>query len=102
MAKRPTKQRQPRQRGHSWVIYHIKGTPAKLVGIIDDASDEHTAIARAIEQYKASRRYEILKLRTDAVLGFGHGVCQRWGQNGIAVNDSIMSGLMVWGKTVDE
>jgi len=52
MAKPPTKQQQPRERGHSWAIYHIKGTPAKLVGIIDDASDEHTAIARAIEQYK--------------------------------------------------
>ena len=28
-------------------IYHLKGTPAKLVGIIDDAPDEKTAIERA-------------------------------------------------------
>jgi len=44
MAKRPTNQRQR----HSWAVYHIKSTPAKLVGIIDNAPDEPTAIARAI------------------------------------------------------
>ena len=48
MAKQPTKQRQ----GHSWAVYHIKGTPAKLVGTIDSAPDEPTAIARAIEEYQ--------------------------------------------------
>jgi hypothetical protein len=32
-------------------VYHIKGTPAKFVGIIDDAPDEQTAIARAIVEY---------------------------------------------------
>jgi hypothetical protein len=32
-------------------IYHIKHTPAKLVGIIVDAPDAETAIARAIEEY---------------------------------------------------
>ena len=47
MPKRPTKQ----QQGHSWAVYHIKGTPAKLVGIIDNAPDEQTAIARAIVEY---------------------------------------------------
>jgi hypothetical protein len=46
MAKRPTKP----QRTHSWAVYHIKGTPAKLVGIIDDAPDEQTAIERAIDR----------------------------------------------------
>jgi hypothetical protein len=46
MAKQPTKQHL-----HSWAVYHIKGTPAKLVGIIDEAPDAETAIARAIEEY---------------------------------------------------
>jgi hypothetical protein len=54
MAKRPTKQ-QPQPRGHSWSVYHIKGTPAKLVGIIDNAQDEQTAIARAVEEYQVRR-----------------------------------------------
>ena len=48
MAKRPAKRRQ----ADSWAVYHLKGTPAKLVGIIDDATDEETAVARAIEEYK--------------------------------------------------
>jgi len=48
MPKRPTKGRQTTQ---SWVVYHIKATPAKLVGIIDDVPDEKTAIARAIEEH---------------------------------------------------
>ena len=47
MAKQPTKPPQL----HSWAVYHIKGTPAKLVGIIDNAPDEQTAIARAIVEY---------------------------------------------------
>ena len=33
-------------------MYHIKSTPAKFVGIIVDASDEQTAIARAMEVYE--------------------------------------------------
>jgi hypothetical protein len=40
MAKQPTKQQL-----RSWAVYHIKGTPAKFVGIIDDAPDAETAIA---------------------------------------------------------
>lgn len=47
--KRPTKTRQEAQ---SWAVYHLKGTPAELVGIIDDAPDEQTAIERVIAQYK--------------------------------------------------
>jgi hypothetical protein len=30
---------------HSWAVYRVKGTPAELVGIIDNAPDEQTAIA---------------------------------------------------------
>ena len=46
MPKRPTK-----QQSHSWAIYHIKGTPAKFIGITDNAPDA-TAIALAIEEYQ--------------------------------------------------
>jgi 1,2-phenylacetyl-CoA epoxidase PaaB subunit len=49
MAKRPPDQHKPRW--HSWSVYHLKSTPAKLVGILD-APDEQTAIARAIEEYQ--------------------------------------------------
>jgi len=34
-----------------WAVYHIKATPAKLVGIVDNAPDKQTAIARAIVVY---------------------------------------------------
>jgi hypothetical protein len=46
MAKRPTTKR---PETHSWAVYHIKGTPAKVVNVIGDAPDEKTAVARAIE-----------------------------------------------------
>ena len=48
MAKRST----TKQKFYSWVVYHIKGPPAELVGIINNAPDEQTAIERAIEKYQ--------------------------------------------------
>ena len=49
MPKRSTKQQ---QQGQSWAVYHIKGTPAKLVGVIRNATDAETAIERAIQEYQ--------------------------------------------------
>ena len=40
-----------KQQAHSWAVYYIKGTPAKLIGIIE-APDEQTAIARAMADTK--------------------------------------------------
>jgi hypothetical protein len=33
-------------------IWHIKGTPAKLVGIVHDQPDAGATIKKAIEEYK--------------------------------------------------
>jgi hypothetical protein len=41
-----------RTRTYSWSVFHNKGTAAKFVGIIDNATDAETAIERAIEQYQ--------------------------------------------------
>jgi hypothetical protein len=43
MPERPTKE--PER--HSWSVYHIRGTLAQFVGVIDNAPDEQTAIACA-------------------------------------------------------
>jgi len=41
MAKQPTKQQQPHERPRS--VYHIKGTPAKFVRIVEAAGEHHRA-----------------------------------------------------------
>jgi len=46
MSKRPTK-----QQTYSSAVYHIKGTPAKLVGIVYDQPDADSAIKQAIMEY---------------------------------------------------
>jgi hypothetical protein len=62
MAKRPTKPASP-----SWVVCHIRGTPAQLVGIVYDAPDEQAAIKKAIEEFKVpeNQRGRLIAQRRD-------------------------------------
>jgi hypothetical protein len=62
MAKRPTK-----QPTHSWAVYHLKGTPAQLVGIVWNQPDEAAAIKAGIEQYNvpANQRGRLMAQRRD-------------------------------------
>ena len=62
MAKRPSK-----PQAHSWAIYHLKGTPARLVGIVWNQPDEKSAIAGAIEEFKvpANLRGRLMAQRRD-------------------------------------
>ena len=61
MAKQPSS-----KQTHSWAVYHIKGTPAKLIGIID-APDKETAIKRASEEYNVppNERDRLMARRRD-------------------------------------
>jgi hypothetical protein len=49
MAKRASKA--GKQQGHGWAIYHLRGTPAPFIGIVE-APDEQSAIAKAIQEFK--------------------------------------------------
>jgi hypothetical protein len=51
MPKRPTNEQ---QRDHSWAVYHLKVTPAKLGGIVYEQPDEQAAIKQAIEGFKGA------------------------------------------------
>ena len=43
----------PASKPNRWNIYHIKGTPAVLLGHVE-APDDESAIKRAIEEFKIS------------------------------------------------
>jgi hypothetical protein len=51
---RPPKKQAPESaapgKQHRWAIYHITGTPAKLLGHVE-AADEERAIEQAIEEF---------------------------------------------------
>jgi len=51
MAKRPMGKK-PRQHKPSWAVHHVKGTSAKLVGIVDAPDEQNGHRSRAIEEYK--------------------------------------------------
>jgi hypothetical protein len=61
MAKRPTQ-----QQTHCYAVYHIRGTPARLIGIVY-APDEQSAIDKAIDEFKvqSNQRGRLIAQRRD-------------------------------------
>jgi hypothetical protein len=57
MKRPPTKKQSPASapagKQYTWNIYHIKGTPAALLGRVE-APDEETAIKKAIDEFAVS------------------------------------------------
>jgi hypothetical protein len=62
MAKQPTEKYL-----HSWAVYHIKGTPAKLVGMVYDQPNADSAIKQAIVEYNVPlyERGRLIAVRRD-------------------------------------
>jgi hypothetical protein len=55
------------QPNHPWSVYHIRGTPAQLIGIVYDQPDEQAAIKQAIDEFKvpANQRERLIAQRRD-------------------------------------
>jgi hypothetical protein len=62
MVKQPTN-----QQTHSWAVHHIRGTPARFIGLVYDQPDEQSAIDKAIEEFKvqANQRGRLIAQRRD-------------------------------------
>jgi hypothetical protein len=66
--KRPAKQpSQPASKSSKWDIYHIKGTPAALLGRVE-APDEETAIRKAVDEFGISPALQKKASRAAAVI----------------------------------
>jgi len=43
------------QQNHSWGVYLLRATPARLIGIVHDQRNELAAIKHAIEEFRCRR-----------------------------------------------
>ena len=57
MARKPQTGSADKPASHSWAIYRLSGTPAKLLGIVY-ATDEKAAIATAIEEFSIEPQHQ--------------------------------------------